>query len=118
MDTNDPDALLPLPPAAFHLLLVLAAGERHGYGILQDVAARTGGAVRLGPGTLYRTLQRLLEEGSIVEVREGPGTVVVDPRRRTYRITPFGAAVARAEARRLEGLVDLARAAGVVPEMA
>ena len=107
------DALLPLPAAAFHILLSLADGDRHGYAITQEVAARTGGDVRLGPGTLYRSIQRMLEQGLLVESRRRPADD--DPRRRYYRITPFGRAVARAEARRLSGLVALARAQGLAP---
>jgi DNA-binding PadR family transcriptional regulator len=107
------DALLPLPAAAFHILLSLADGDRHGYAITQEVAARTGGDVRLGPGTLYRSIQRMLEQGLLVESRRRPADD--DSRRRYYRITPFGRAVARAEARRLSGLVALARAQGLAP---
>jgi len=102
------DALLPLPAAAFHILLALIGGDCHGYGIIQDVEARTGGTLRLSPGTLYRTIQRLLEQGLIEEPRR-PSRASGDPRRRYYRITPFGAAVARAETRRLTDLVRLAR---------
>jgi DNA-binding PadR family transcriptional regulator len=105
--------LLPLPPATFHILLALAAGDRHGYGIIQDVHARTDGALRLSPGTLYRTIQRLLEQGLIAEParRADPHD---DPRRRYYRITALGTAVAKAEARRLSQLVRLARGAGLL----
>jgi DNA-binding PadR family transcriptional regulator len=102
------DAMLPLPAAAFHILLALSAGDCHGYGIIQDVEARTNGALRLSPGTLYRTIQRLLEEGSIEEPRRPSGSKS-DPRRRYYRITPFGTAVVRAEARRLTELVRMAK---------
>jgi DNA-binding PadR family transcriptional regulator len=107
-------ALLPLPSATFHILLALADDDRHGYGIMQDVAARTGGELRLSAGTLYRSIQRMLEQGLIVEVR-GRLPAGDDERRRYYRITAFGTAVARAEAGRLAGLVRLARAAGLVP---
>jgi DNA-binding PadR family transcriptional regulator len=107
------EALLPLPPAAFHILVSLSAGERHGYGIAQDVEARTGGAVRLPAGTLYRTIQRLLEDGLITEPR---ASSLIDPRRRPYRITPFGTAVARAESKRLAGLVRMAAGAGLLLE--
>ena len=100
--------MLPLPAAAFHILLALSAGDCHGYGIIQDVEARTNGALRLSPGTLYRTIQRLLEQGLIDEPRK-PSRPKTDPRRRYYRITPFGAAVVRAEARRLTELVRLAK---------
>ena len=110
-----PQSLLPLPPATFHILLALAAEDRHGYAIIQDVAARTGGELRLSAGTLYRTIQRMLEQGLIVEPRERPAPAEDDERRRYYRITPFGEAVARAEARRLAQLVKLARASGFAP---
>jgi DNA-binding PadR family transcriptional regulator len=93
--------------------LALAAGDRHGYGIIQDVEARTSGALRLSAGTLYGTIQRLLEQGLIAEVprRASPAG---DPRRRYYRITPFGTAVARAETRRLAQLIRMARGAGLM----
>lgn len=102
-------ALLPLPLAAFHILIALSAGECHGYGIILDVEARTDGALRLSPGTLYRTIERLLKDGLIEEPRTKPSGPGNDPRRRYYRITPFGTAVARAETRRLSDLVRLAR---------
>ena len=110
-----PQSLLPLPPATFHILLAVAAEDRHGYAIIQDVAARTGGELRLSAGTLYRTIQRMLEQGLIVEPRERPAPAEDDERRRYYRITSFGEAVARAEARRLAQLVKLARASGFAP---
>lgn len=106
-------SLLPLPPATFHILLALSGGDRHGYGIIQDVEARTDGALRLSPGTLYRTIQRLLEQGLIVEPRK-PAAPLDDPRRRYYRITPMGTAAARAETRRLTQLVRLAKGAGLL----
>ena len=110
--------LLPLPPATFHILLALADEDRHGYAIIQDVAVRTGGALRLSAGTLYRSIQRMLEQGLLVETRERPAPEDDDERRRYYRITPFGTAVARAEARRLADLVQMARAAGFAPKRA
>jgi DNA-binding PadR family transcriptional regulator len=109
------EALLPLPLATFHILLALADGDRHGYAIIQDVAARTNGALRLSAGTLYRSIHRMLEEGLLTEVRERPAPEEDDERRRYYRLTPIGSAVARAEARRLSELVRLARAAGLAP---
>jgi DNA-binding PadR family transcriptional regulator len=111
-------ALLPLPLATFHILVAVAEGDRHGYAIIQEVASRTGGKVRLSAGTLYRSIQRMVEDGLIVEARERPSPEEDDERRRYYRITPFGAAVARAEARRLADLVRLARSAGLAPERA
>lgn len=112
------DTLLPLPASAFHILLALVDEDRHGYAIIQEVAARTGGEVRLGPGTLYRTIHRLLEQGLLVEPRRRPAPALDDPRRRYYRLTPLGLATARAEAARLEGLVSLARAHGLAPARA
>ena len=112
------DSLLPLPPATFHILLALAGEDRHGYAIIQDVAARTGGQLKLSPGTLYRSVQRMQEQGLIVETRERPAPELDDERRRYYRITPFGNAVAKAEARRLTQLVKMARAKGFAPERA
>lgn len=117
-DRPAPDSFLPLPLATFHILLALADDDRHGYGIIQDVAARTDGSLRLSAGTLYRSIQRMLEDGLIVEVRERPAPADDDERRRYYRLTALGAAVARAEAARLSGLVRLARAAGLAPAKA
>jgi DNA-binding PadR family transcriptional regulator len=113
-----PESLLPLPPATFHILMSLADEDRHGYAIIQDVAARTGGELKLSAGTLYRSIQRMLEQGLLVEVQERPAPELDDERRRYYRITPFGEAVARAEARRLTELVRMAKASGFVPRRA
>jgi DNA-binding PadR family transcriptional regulator len=113
-----PDALLPLPPATFHILVAVADEDRHGYAIIQDIERRTDGELKLSAGTLYRSIQRMLEQGLIVEPRERPAPAEDDERRRYYRITPFGAAVARAEARRLSQLVRMARARGLSPEKA
>lgn len=111
---HETDALLPLPPATFHILVALADEDRHGYAIMQDVAARTGGELRLNPGTLYRSIQRLLEQGMITEVASRPAKHD-DERRRYYRLTPFGREVARAETRRLAQMLRLARASGFAP---
>jgi DNA-binding PadR family transcriptional regulator len=111
-------AFLPLQPAVFHILLALADEDRHGYAIIQDVAHRTDGAIRLSAGTLYRSIQRMLEEGLIVEPRARPAPQDDDERRRYYRLTPLGEAVAKAEARRLADLVRMARARGLAPEKA
>ena len=116
-DRSEIDALLPLPPATFHILTALVDQERHGYAIIQDVAERTDGELRLSAGTLYRSIQRMLEQDLIIEVTKRPGNRD-DSRRRYYRITPFGTAVARAEMRRLTQLVRLARARGLTPETA
>jgi len=115
-DRTEIEALLPLPPATFHILLALVDQERHGYAIIQDVEARTDGELRLSAGTLYRSVARMVEQGLIVEVLKRPAARVDDERRRYYRITPFGTAVARAEMARLSRLVRLARARGLTPE--
>ena len=107
---RDPNPLLPLTPAGFHILLALADGEKHGYAIMQEVAKRSQGKVRLGPGTLYGSIKRMLSEGLIVESDERPDPEMDDERRRYYRLTEFGQRVAEAEAERLAGLVDAARA--------
>lgn len=116
-DLRDPEpaTFLPLPAAAFHILMAVAEEHRHGYAIIQDVAGRTGGELRLSAGTLYRSIQRMLEQGLLVETLQRPLPEFDDERRRYYRITPLGAAVARAEARRLAQLVRLARARGFAP---
>src|SRR5579862_8352522 len=110
-----PASLLPLPPVTFHILMSLAEEDRHGYAIIQDVAVRTGGALKLSAGTLYRSIQRMLDQGWIVETQERPDPELDDERRRYYRITPLGESVARAEAARLTQLVRLARACGFAP---
>ena len=114
-EKDDASALLPLPPVTFHILIALADAELHGYAIIQEVAARTDGAVRLGAGTLYRSVQRMLEQGLIAETDDRPAPELDDERRRYYRITRFGTAVARAEAARLQQLVKLAKASGFAP---
>jgi len=106
------EELLPLPAATFHILMSIAEEDRHGYAIIQDVAARTGGELKLSAGTLYRSIQRMLEQGLLIETRERPTPEEDDERRRYYRITPFGVSVARAEARRLMQLVKLAQQSG------
>jgi DNA-binding PadR family transcriptional regulator len=112
---REAETFLPLPPATFHILLALADEDRHGYAVIQDVAERTGGELKLSAGTLYRSIQRMLEQGLIVEPRERPAPHEDDERRRYYRLTPLGMAVAKAEARRLAQLVKMARAAGFTP---
>jgi DNA-binding PadR family transcriptional regulator len=110
MAGRDPEELLPLTPAVFHILLALADGERHGYGVIKEVDARTEGRVRLGPGTLYGSIKRMLAEGMIEESGERPDPELDDERRRYYRLTKFGRRVAVAEAERLSRLVASARA--------
>ncbi len=105
---RDPRSLLPLTPAVLHILLALADGERHGYGIMREVEGRTGGEVRLGPGTLYGSIKRMLAEGLIEESDERPDPEMDDQRRRYYRLTEFGRRVAGAEAERLATLVNMA----------
>jgi len=117
-DKESLDALLPLQPASFHILLSLADEDRHGYAIMLDVAQRTNNQVRLSAGTLYRSIQRMQEQGLIVETRVRPAPEEDDERRRYYRITPLGKAVAHAEVRRFDSLLKMARACGVVPRTA
>jgi DNA-binding PadR family transcriptional regulator len=111
-DLPNPSALLPLQAATFHILMAVAEEDKHGYAVIQEVAGRTGGELKLSAGTLYRSIQRMLEQGLIVETRERPAPEHDDERRRYYRITDYGRAVARAEARRLAQLVKLARRSG------
>ncbi len=109
MDRPRIDVHLPLTPVAFEILLALADGEQHGYRIMQEVESRSGGRVALHAGTLYRALARLLESGLIDELDERPARGD-DERRRYYRLTPLGIAVAKAEADRLASQVASARA--------
>lgn len=111
----DLHTLLPLTPAVFYILLALAGGERHGYGIIKEVNLGTGGTVRLGPGTLYRSIKQLLAEGWIEESDERADPELDDQRRRYYRLTPLGRRIAAAEANRLSELVDLARDRQLIP---
>ncbi|MGH2505861.1 MAG: PadR family transcriptional regulator [Ktedonobacteraceae bacterium] len=107
--TNRPEGMLPLSPAVFHILLALADGERHGYSIMQEIIEQTGGNLRIGPTTLYRSIKQMLEGGLIVEVAERPDAALDDERRRYYRLTTFGQQVARAEVHRLEQALTVAR---------
>ena len=116
MDTVDD--LLPLQPAVFHILMVLAEGDNHGYAIIGAIAARTDGRVKIGAGTLYRSIQRMLEDGLVTEIDERPAPEEDDERRRYYRITPFGRKAAMAETQRLADLVKLARSSGLTPRKA
>src|SRR5919199_2029414 len=110
MAEREPRDLLPLSPAVLNILLALAEEERHGYGIMREVEQRTGGRTRLGPGTLYGSIKRMLADGLIEESDERPDPAMDDQRRRYYRITDFGRRVAGAEAERLAGLLSTARA--------
>ena len=112
----NPESLLPLPSAAFHILVALADGDRHGYAIMQDVAAGTGGRLKLNPGTLYTTIRRLLEQGLVVELDERPDPEQDDERRRYYRLSDNGREMAKAEAGRLQQALAFARQAGLVPK--
>jgi DNA-binding PadR family transcriptional regulator len=104
---------LPLPPAVFHILIALGEGEKHGYAIMQEVAERTGGHLRMSPGTLYGSIRKMLDDGLIEEsFRRASGD---DERRRYYRLTKFGRTVAAAEAERLAALLHHARLNGLVP---
>ena len=109
----DVERQLPVPPAVFHILIALGEGEKHGYAVMQEVAERTDGKVRMSPGTLYGSIRKMLDEGLIEELfPRGPMT---DDRRRFYRVTKFGRAVAAAEAERLTSLLHHARLNGLVP---
>ena len=107
---------VPLP--VLQILVALGDGERHGYAIMQEIAARTDGAVRLGPGTLYGSIRRMLHDGLIEEIDERSGPADNDVRRRYYRITPRGRRVAKQEVGHLADLVRHARAAGLAPKTA
>src|SRR5712692_3018130 len=102
--------LLPLSQPVFHILLALAGEERHGYGIMQDVARQTNDALQLGPGTLYGCLKRMLAAGLVEESDERPDPALDDQRRRYYRVTDLGQRVVRAEAQRLANAVSAAKA--------
>src|ERR687896_211675 len=104
------EAFLPLPTSEFQILLALADRERHGYAIMQEVVRRSGGGVRLGPGTLYGSIKRMLAAGLIEESARRPAADRDDERRRYYRITALGRRQAAAEARRMQQLVTAARA--------
>jgi DNA-binding PadR family transcriptional regulator len=114
MHDPTPDSQIPLPAAVFHILIALADRDRHGYSIMQDVAARTDGKVQLSAGTLYSSIRRMLEQGLIEELAESPDPSSTDERRRYYRLTRFGKRVATAEVARLTALLKQARATGLV----
>ena len=114
-EARDPNSMLPLTPAVFHIMLALAGGESHGYGIMLEVERLTSGQLNLGPGTLYRSIQRMLLDGLIEESKESNDSEEDDERRRYYRLTPLGLEVAQAESRRLESLVKAARQRKLLP---
>ena len=112
----DPESLLPLQTATFHILVALADRERHGYSIMQDVALRTDGKVRLSAATLYSSIRRMLDQGLVAELLESPDPDNQDERRRYYSLTDFGRAVALAEAQRLTEMLSQARQTGLIPK--
>jgi DNA-binding PadR family transcriptional regulator len=112
----DPESFLPLHKDTFHILVALADRDRHGYSIMQDVAARTDGKLKLSPSTLYGSVKRLLNDGLILELEERPDPEHDDQRRRYYRLTPLGREVAMAEASRLAKLLRDAKASGLLPK--
>ena len=109
-----PETFLPLTTAFFHVLLALADAERHGYAIMEHVTQTTDGQVKMGPGTLYGTIKRLLQSKLIEESDERPDPELDDERRRYYRLTELGLGVMKAEARRYDRLVKVARASGLL----
>ncbi|HLK67278.1 MAG TPA: PadR family transcriptional regulator [Bryobacteraceae bacterium] len=115
MRETSPESLLPLPTGVFHILIALADRDRHGYSIMQDVAARTEGKVQLSAGTLYSSIRRMLDQGLIEELAESPDPSSSDERRRYYRLTRFGRRVAAAEVERLNAMLKQARETGLVP---
>lgn len=112
MQDKDVQDLLPLPAPFFQILVALAAGDAHGYAIMQDVEERTNGKLRLSPGTLYGSIKRMLELGLIQESRRKAGE---DERRRAYKITDTGRRAARAEASRMAETLRYAKASGLTP---
>lgn len=114
---NEPrkaEDMLPLTPAVLHILLALADGERHGYSIMQEVTRRAGGQVKMGPGTLYGSIKRMLADGLIEETGERPDPALDDERRRYYRLTGFGLRIMQAEVLRLQQIVRLAQSKQVM----
>lgn len=112
------DHFASLPPVVFHILLSLGEGERHGYALKREIALRTAGKMKLGPGVLYGSINKMLEQGLIEESDERPDAHLDDERRRYYRITPYGRKVAQAEVERMRELVHLAAAKFGVPRHA
>ena len=112
----DPEKLLPLTSPVFHILLALSDGDLHGYGIMQEVAEHTAGQIRLGPGTLYGAIKRLLSGGLIVETDQRPEAELDDERRRYYRLTDFGRKVLKAEAQRISKMVSVAQRKRLLPK--
>ena len=113
---RDPDSLLPLTAGMFQVLIALADGDKHGYAIIKEVARRTGGEIALSAGTLYTIIRRFEQEGVIAESAQRPDVSLDDERRRYYGVTAFGRDVARAEARRMETALGMARAKNLIPK--
>ena len=107
--TQNPESFIPLTPAVFHILLALADGEKHGYAIMQEVEAISHDQIKMGPGTLYGSIKRMIASSLIEEVDERPDPQLDDQRRRYYRLTGLGVAVLNEEATRLESLLERAR---------
>ena len=114
---HSPDEILPLTPAVFNILLALADGEKHGYAIMLEVEANTSGQVKMGPGTLYGSIKRMLAGGLVAESDERPDPELDDQRRRYYSLTEVGRKVLAAEAQRLSSQLRLAQAKGVLMRM-
>lgn len=114
----EPEQLLPLTPAVFHILVALAGGELHGYAIMQDVITTTDGQIRMGPGTLYGTIKRMLDTGLIEECGDRLDPSLGDERRRYYKLTGFGGQVATAETQRLSKILREARRRGLAEGLA
>ena len=109
-------SLLPLKQAVFHILLAIASGEKHGYGIMKEIEQFTSGRVVIGPGTLYRSIKQMVQDQLIYECEVDEEEDSQDERRRTYCLTDFGMQVVKAEAKRLESLVHFAYAHSVIPK--
>jgi DNA-binding PadR family transcriptional regulator len=107
--SRTPGEFLPLTPAVLHILLALSAGEKHGYAMMREVDELSNGTVKLGPGTLYRSIKRMLDDGLIEEAGERQDPALDDERRRYYRLSPFGAQTLALETARLERLLAVAR---------
>jgi DNA-binding PadR family transcriptional regulator len=112
--TQEPESFIPLTPAVFHILLALADGEKHGYAIMQEAEAISSDQIKMGPGTLYGSIKRMIANGLIEEEDERPDPNLDDQRRRYYRLTGLGSTVLRAEAQRLAVLLERARAKQVL----
>jgi DNA-binding PadR family transcriptional regulator len=118
MASGQTDESSPISPQVFHILLALASSDQHGYAIMQDIADRTDGKLRLSPGTLYGSIKRMLGEGLITELRENQRPKQDDPRRRYYHLTALGRKAIWAESNRMAQLLEQARAYGLAPSRA